>query len=432
MFCTRSTANKSKLPSGKITARRTIIAIVAAAGCGWGFWQSGASGRARALGESALATAQMNEADEAVRLSPSDAEVHAVRGIVLQQAEKYAEAQLEVERAVQLRPRDFTVWLLLGIIRDENQDQEGALLAFQRARALAPAYSQPHWLLGNLLLRMDQPDEAFAELRKAAASDPDLLPNVIDLAWGIYRGDVDTVLAVVPPQTDAAHLDLALFFARHQQTSIAADQFLSAHVTPASKAEPLLAELLTARAFGDAYRVWSRMHGLPATEAIGSIRDAGFESPITVSESGFGWQIAPDVTNVAMSIDEGAHQNGSRSLRVDFHGDSNPQSPLLTQIILVKPLTHYHLSLATLTKDFVSAADPVITLTDASDPKGALLAQSTPLRSDANVWRDFTIDFTTNANTQAITITLTRQTCTNNPCPAVGTVWLDSVSIESR
>jgi hypothetical protein len=53
-------------------------------------------------------------------------------------------------------------------------------------------------------------------------------------------------------------------------------------------------------------------------------------------------------------------------------------------------------------------------------------------RSDANVWRDFVIDFTTNAHTQAIRITLTRQTCTSNPCPAIGTVWLDSVSLEAR
>jgi tetratricopeptide (TPR) repeat protein len=409
-----------------------MIAIVAGAACGWALWQAAQSGRARTLGESALATAQMNAADEAVRLSPSDAEPHAVRGILLQQAEEYAEAQLEVERAVQLRPRDFTVWLLLGLIRDENQDQEGALLAFQQSRALAPAYSQPHWLLGNLLLRMDQTDQAFAELRAAASSDPELLPNVIDLAWGIYGGDVGAVLAVVPPQTDAARLELAIFFARHQQSSIAADQFLAARAAPAPKAEALLGALLAARAFVDAYRVWARMHGLPATEAIGTIRDEGFESPITVGESGFGWQIAPDVTNVAMSIDEGAHQSGGRSLRVDFHGNSNPQSPLLTQIILVKPLTHYHLGLAALTKDFVSAAEPVITLTDASDPKSVVLAQSTPLRSDANVWRDFVIDFTTNANTQAITITLARQACTNNPCPAVGTVWLDSVSLESR
>ncbi len=420
------------MASRAITVNRIIIAVVAGAACCWALWQSAQSGRARTLGEFALVTAQMNAADEAVRLSPSDAEPHAVRAILLQQAENYAEAQLEVERAVQLRPRDFTAWLLLGIIRDQNQDQEGALLAFRQSRALAPAYSQPPWLLGNLLLRMDQTDQAFAELRAAAASDPELLPNVIDLAWGIYGGDVNAVLAVVPPQTDAARLELALFFARHQQSSTAVDQFLAARAAPDRKAEALLAELLTARAYGDAYRVWARIHGLPATDAVGAIRDGGFESPVTVGESGFGWQIAPDVVNVAMSIDEGAHQSGARSLRIDFHGNSSPQAPLLTQIILLKPLTHYHLGLAALTKDFVSAADPLITLTDASDPNQAVLGQSPPLRSDANVWRDFGIDFTTNANTEAITIALTRQTCANNPCPAIGTLWLDTVSLEPR
>jgi len=415
-----------------MNTRRVIIAVLASLALAWAAWQSASSGWARTLGEAADLANDTAAADRAVSLSPWDAEAHAALGGVLQRTEDYPRAVTELQRAVSLRPRDYYLWMLLGVTADQNGDQQMALAALKQSVSLAPRYASPRWQLGNLLLRTGQTDQAFAELRKAAASDPELLPNVIDLAWGIYRGDVNTVLAVVPPQTDAAHLALALFFARHQQSSIAADQFLLAKATPPGKAEALLAELLTARAFGDAYRVWARVHGGPATDPIGSIRDAGFESPITVGEAGFGWEIAPDVTNIAMSIDESSHQSGNRSLRVDFHGDSTPQAPLLTQIILVKPLTHYHLGLAALTKDFVSAADPVITLTDASDPKGALLAQSTRVRTDANVWRDFAVDFTTNANTQAITITLTRQACTNNPCPAIGTLWLDSFLIEQR
>ena len=415
-----------------MNTKRVIIAVLASAALMWAAWQAATTGWARTLGEDADRTDDPAAADRAVSLSSSDAETHAARGGVLLRTDDYPRAVTEFQRAVSLRPRDYYLWMLLGVTEDQNGDQQMAAAALKQSVSLAPAYARARWQLGNLLLRMDQPDEAFNQLRKAAFSDPELLPNVIDLAWGIYGADVNRVLAVVPPQTDAARLELAIFFARHQQSSMAADQFLSAKVTPARKAEALLAELLTARAFGDAYRVWARMHGLPPADGIGSIRDAGFESPITVSESGFGWQIAPDVTNVAMSIDEGAHQSGARSLRIDFHGNSNPQSPLLTQIILVKPLTHYHFGLAALTKDFVSAADPVIALTDASDPRNTLLAQSTPLRSDANVWRDFTLDFTTNAKTQAITITLTRQACTNNPCPAVGTVWIDSFSIDAR
>lgn len=415
-----------------MNTKRIIVAVLASAALVWATWQAASTGWARTLGEDADRTNDLAAADRAVSLSSFDAETHAARGGVLQRTEDYPQAVTELRRAVQLRPRDYYLWMLLGVTQDQNEDQEAALAALRQSVALAPTYAKPRWQLGNLLLRTGQTDQAFAELRQAASDNPELLPNVIDLAWGIYGRDVNAVLAIVPPQTDAARLELAIFFARHQQSSTAADQFLSAVAAPAGKAERLLAELLTARAFGDAYRVWARMHGLPATDALGTIRDPGFESPITVLESGFGWQIAPDLVNVAMSIDEGAHQSGARSLRIDFHGNSSPQSPLLTQIILVKPLTHYHLDLAALTKDFVSAADPMITLTDNSDPKNAVLAQSPPLRSEANVWRDFVIDFTTNANTQAITITLARQPCTNNPCPAIGTVWLDSVSMQSR
>ena len=132
-----------------------------------------------------------------------------------------------------------------------------------------------------------------------------------------------------------------------------------------------------------------------------------------------------------MSVDEGEHQSGARSLRIDFRGNSNPTAALMTQIILVKPQTRYHVGVAALSKDFLSAADPVITLVDASDPKGTVLAQSPPLRSDPKVWREFAIDLTTNAGTQALTITIARQACANDPCAAFGTVWIDSVSIRS-
>jgi hypothetical protein len=153
---------------------------------------------------------------------------------------------------------------------------------------------------------------------------------------------------------------------------------------------------------------------------------------VTVGQTGFGWQITPNLANVAMSIDEGAHQSGTRSLRLDFHGNSNPGAPLLAQIVLVKPLMRYHLGFFALSRDFVSGGEPVITLIDASDPRNAVLAQSPPLLSDAHVWREFAIDFKTNADTQAITLNLERKNCTSNPCPAFGTVWLDSVSMESR
>lgn len=428
--------------------KRLLITILASFACWWGIWQAARIGLARTLvqyaaeGKRDNATAiavrlagvtdSKGAADRAVTLLPTDAETHSGRAVIMQSIDDYLQAQDEFSTAVSLRPRDYYLWMLLGVMRDQNQDQAGALQALQQSVALAPTYAPPRWQLGNLLLRMGQLDQAFFELRRAAQSNPSLWPNVCDLAWGVYGHDANTVVRVIQPETDTAHLALALFFAQHNQGVAALDQFHSTRARADQRIQSLQDELLKARAFSEAYEVWASMHGVPLANGISALRDGSFEGVLTVGQTGFGWQITPGVSNVAMSIDEGMHQSGARSLRLDFRGNSNPTSPLVTQIILVKPQTRYHLGLFALSKEFVSAADPLITLVDASDPNNPVLAQSPPLRSDPNVWREFAIDFTTNAGTQAITLTLARQTCNNNPCPAFGTVWLDSVVMTAR
>jgi len=428
--------------------KRVLITILASFVCWWGIWQAARVGLARTLAQysaeqkrdnaTAIAarlagvTDAKGAADRAVQLLPADAETHSARAVVLEAIDDYPQARDEFARAVSLRPRDYYLWMRLGVMRDQNQDQAGALLALQQSVALAPSYAKPHWQLGNLLLRMGQTDQAFEELRRAAQSNPSLWPNVDDLAWGVYGHDANTVVRVIQPETDTARLALALFFARHNQGAAALDQFHATIARSDQRTQSLLDELLKARAFGEAYEVWASIRGVPLTEGNSALRDGGFEEVLTVGQTGFGWQITPDVSNVAMSIDEGAHQSGNRSLRLDFHGNSNPTSPLVTQIILVKPQTRYHLGLFALSKEFLSAANPVITLVDASDPNNTVLAQSPPLVSDPKIWREFAIDFTTNAGTQAITITLARQTCTSNPCPAFGTVWIDSIVVAPR
>jgi tetratricopeptide (TPR) repeat protein len=432
-----------------MTTKRAIIAALASVLCGWGVWQTARVGLARTLVEYsakarrdnfamwALTIARVNDpetaADRAIALSPQDAESYYARGAVLQSVGEYSQAQDAFERAAQLRPRDYYLWLVLGVTRDQNQDQEGALRALRQSVALAPSYAQPHWQLGNLLLRMGEVDQAFSELRQAALGNPDFWPNIIDLAWGIYRHDAGAVVSVLQPDTDTSRMALALFFARNNQSAAAVGQFRQLRSTEGpsrNSAETLLSTLLNSRAFAEAYEVWARLRGLPSTSGT-EIKDGGFEEAIVVGQSGFGWQITPGSPNVAMSFDEAEHQSGKRSLRMDFRGNSNPTSPLLTQTMLAKPLTRYHVSVFGLTKEFVSAGDPIITLVDASDPNAAVLAQSPPLRSDAGVWREFAFDFTTNAATQAITINVARQRCANDPCPAFGTLWLDSVSIKN-
>ena len=58
---------------------------------------------------------------------------------------------------------------------------------------LAPAYAYPHWYLGNLYLRNGRYNEAFAELRRAAEADPELLPQQFSLSWEVYKNDPEAL-----------------------------------------------------------------------------------------------------------------------------------------------------------------------------------------------------------------------------------------------
>jgi hypothetical protein len=280
-----------------------------------------------------------------------------------------------------------------------------------------------------VLLRRGEIDAAFAELRQAAAHEVELVPNVTDLAWSIYNHDAATVVRTIQPDTDGSHISLALFFTRHDRTAAAAEQFLLTKEPNGVVTPTLIEELLKANAFVDAHKVWAHLHGEPPGDALGVLRDGGFENSITTSQPGFGWQITPDVPNVTMSIDEGQKQSGGRSLRLDFRGNAPPATKLLTQLVLVKPLTHYRLKFAALSKDVVSVSLPVVTITDGSGT-GPALIQSPALSSDINGWRELALDFVTGSQSQAILITIGRQACSDIPCPAVGTLWLDSFSLE--
>src|SRR5258707_4605443 len=199
-----------------MNTKRVIIAALASAALAWAAGQAASTGWARTLGEDADRTDDAAAADRAVSLSPSDAETHAVRGEVLQRIDDCPRAVAEFQRAVQLRPRDYYLWMMLGVTEDQNGDQQTALFALKQSVSLAPTYAKPRWQLGNLLLRMNQIDQAFAELRRAASESSELLPNVIDLAWGGYGGGGKTVAKGVPPRTESGRRPLAVTFSpRH-------------------------------------------------------------------------------------------------------------------------------------------------------------------------------------------------------------------------
>lgn len=406
---------------------RFAVAVVGLLACSWLLWNATLVGATRLLAKHGAGADLIKPADQAVGISAADPESYVARANVLLNSGDAKAASADFEKAIALRPRDYQLWMQLGNARDQAGNTAGSLVAFGEAVKLAPYYAHTHWQLGNLLLRAGQYDDAFAELRRAAISQPAFLPQVIDLAWGIYNSDTRTVEAVIDPQTPAARMALAIYFAQRGKAADAIRLFRESRKVSDAERRSLLTALLAAKQFPESYEIWAGNHEAIAGERhnqVATFVDGGFESEIDLDDPGFGWQIKSDAQAVQFSLDSGEPSAGARSLLVNWNG--NPQPPaIISQLVLVESGKQYLLSFDARTKNLVTAAPPVVTVMDAN-AQNTKLAQSPPLPQGASNWQKFTLSFETAETTRAVLITLERQACTMDICPIFGQTWLDN------
>lgn len=403
-----------------------VVLILGLLICGWGIWSSGREGLSAIITSYASATNQLGAVDKAVRLSPSSSDAHYLRGSLLSDKELRAEAVRAHEQAAMFRPHDYVLWLELGRARDQAGDVKGALAAFRESVRLAPFYAQPRWQLGNALLRSGQRDEALAELRRAAASEPKLLPSAISLTWRVLSEDPQAVAQALQPATPAAHLALATFFAGHSKAGEAVDHFRAAGDLPQEQRHTLINELLARKNFAEAYAVWSGGRQVPP--GLAAMFNGGFEEPIALDDPGFGWQVGSNPPSVRTTLDPASPQAGIYSLRIDWNGDSDPTTPIISQLVLVEPNSHYRLSFAVRTEELLTIGLPMVTVTDAGARDGSspsLIAQSKTFPRGTNGWQDYGLDFSTGEGIHAIMIAIRREPCASAPCAAIGHVWVD-------
>ncbi|HKQ99417.1 MAG TPA: tetratricopeptide repeat protein, partial [Pyrinomonadaceae bacterium] len=348
---------------------RYSLAAVGLFVCFWSIWSAGRMGLSRMTASYASAKNLMPAADEAVNLGPSDPEAHYLRASMLTSSGNLSEGIREYERAAALRPLDYVLWMALGSARDENGDTEGALLAFREAVRQAPAYAEPHWQLGNVLLRANRPDEAFAEMRSAALSRPVLLPNFIDLVWSTAGEDAREVERVIRPETDSWRLILARFFVKRGKAGEALALYRAAGEASEEERQALLKELLAAKKFTEAYQVWKSVReekrNDSATEEAAAITDGGFESGAKVNEPGFGWQLVSGNQMIRLSLDETEPAAGTKSLLLDWRGNVDAATPVLSQLVLVEAGARYRLHFTFRTKELSTGGPPVIVVSDA-------------------------------------------------------------------
>lgn len=408
---------------------RLLVVVVSCLACVWGMWDAGREGLAQLLASYGAAAKRLDAADYAVQLGRSIPEAHYVRAQLLLETGARGEAVAEYERAVALRPRDYALWLELGLAREQAGDAEGAMAAFGEAARLAPFYAAPRWQLGNTLYRAGRLEEAFAELRAAVAAHPKFAPQTLELAWAAFDGDAFAVERSLQPQTRELRVALARFFVKRGKIAEALAQFRAAGGASAEERRALLADLLAARRFAEAYEVWSGSAGAQASDAA-LVLNGGFEESVVLKEPGFGWQLPLERTPALQAAQDTAEpRSGAQCLLLNWDGNAQTGAVVLSQLVLVEPHTAYQLRFAARTEKLLTGGSPAVAVTDASSDEEQTLGTTVALPSGSNPWRDYSIDFKTAATTSAVRIVVRRQGCSNPVCPIFGRVWLDDFSL---
>lgn len=372
----------------------------------------------------------------AVRWAPDDPFVRWRLGELAQRsftATGLQQMAREYETAVSLSPNDFRFWGELGRALEATGDRDNAKTALLRATELAPNYYYPRWHYGNVLLRSGDYAEAFPHLFRAAEANEQLWPQVFNLAWQAYDGDVDRIAneAGKDPRVrtifgsylvGVKQYDAALRLWKSISAEKRREFFVSGRV--------LRNAFINAAQFRAALEVHRDIEP-PSDDspAPHTFSDGGFEGLASLPVSRpFGWTIGSNV-QAQMSISNQA-RTGRHSLQIVLRAASRLERINALQTIVVEPNTQYSFECYARTEKLTSASTPVVVILDGANNEP--ITYSTPLPSGTNNWQKISLDFKTRAS-DGIIVMIGRLPCAvGDVCPIFGTVWYDDFSLQSR
>jgi len=412
---------------------RFAIALAALFCCYRLILDSAKAGVSRLFSTAAIIQSRIEPADTAIRLTPNDPEAHYTRALALINKERLVEAVGELHESTRLRPHHYYEWLDLGVTLDRVGDRPGADAALRKSISLAPSFAQPHWQLGSMLYRDAQYPEAFKELRKGAASNPDLMTGLLQLAWVAGNEDVSAFLSIAQPSDVKTHLEAAQFLATQSKGEASVAQVREAGEVTSDEERRLVKQtirlLLSAQEFAAAFETWKLSHSALAKNIEKEqIVNGDFLDPIPLDDPGFGWQLQSNPA-VSVAIDTYGPNPGTRSLRIEYAGDNSPSTPLVNQLILLQPGKRYSLSFMAKADNLVSGGRPVVVALTANGNPPKILGESDPLSMRGDEWSRYTFPFATDEVSGGIFVSLQRQQCTQVPCPIFGKLWLSKFSI---
>jgi cytochrome c-type biogenesis protein CcmH/NrfG len=381
---------------------------------------------------------QLETARMAVSWAPSDPLPHWRLAKLIQSnlpSDQISLAVVEYEKAVSLAPNDYRFWMDLGAALEQAGDSNRAEKAMREAVKLAPSYSYPSWHLGNLLLREGRYPEAFAELHRASEANDLLRPQLFNLAWQVNKDDFESLKASIGngPET-RAQFSQYLFSRGRFDEGLRFWNTLSDVEKRANHASALsmVGSAIAAKRYHQAVEIWNNIApGNVARAELGRIVDGGFEDNVANGPGAvFAWQFQ-SASPVQTGIDPNVGRTGDRSFKILFQVRSKLEAINVFQLVPVQPNTQYDLECYLKTDKLVSAATPVVAISDASDE--SILMSSEPAPNGDNDWQRIALSFKTGAKTEAVKLKISPTSCgEESVCPIFGSVWYDDFNLKPR
>src|SRR5438128_1459958 len=262
--------------------------------------------------------------------------------------------------ALSLNPASWQSWLDLASSYESGDNLAAARDAYLHAKKVYPLSAEVSWSYGNFLLRQEELEPAFEEMRLAVQADPRRAAEAFSRS--LHAGSsFETALDRVLPSISDAYIDVIREQSEdgHTQNALKVwDRLVSLRPRISlPESFPLVGALMVERRIAEASRVWDQavlFAGLADLQGPpGSVLwDGGLESK--VKNGGFSWLISEASRDVQIGFDTQEKHSGNRSLRLSFDGNSTVNFAGVCHYVPFQPSTAYRFSACLRTRAFTT------------------------------------------------------------------------------
>lgn len=337
------------------------------------------------------------------------------------------------ENAVRLSPQNAEYWVDLGAANEWAGRKSEALKTFERARELSPRSPEVNWRLANFYIRAGKMHEGLRVLHTVLLSNTIARRQIFTLATSA-TSDRQEVLNEMLPRRSPVFFDYLNYQIQMGRMDAAEEvwaRLLDMNLAfDLPQAFPYLDSLIQHHESDRLLEAWSALTARFPTEIhtdftrTNLITNGSFEfEPLN---GGLDWRVAP-VEGASVSLDSLTTFDGVHSLRVEFDGTHNLEYGGVLQYVPVQPNAQYAFSAYMRVDGITTDMGPRMQIIDAYD-MGKLSLSAENLVGSSE-WSAEQLAFTTGPATRLLVVRIARPSSHRLDNRLAGTVWIDHVSL---